>query len=302
MNLIPSPKDPITSRSILALLAASLTMTLSTGMLFGILTVTEQRQDFLEQSQLAAIERMLQLGEIDGCIRVIDTLPKGFRRRSEVDRLSNICRDQLVAKRLEVARNLINQGNFEYALNLLAKLPQSAHVGEVQQRMAEICDRLLNTAQQEYVKTTPQYLNNASYPLKQIPSEAPCYDEAQVRLTQWEDESAQNQQRLKSAEIAHKQGNFEAADQELDRVSRHGYWQEKIEPLRQTLQYEPILRRAETYLKRGQLRNAIYEVQTLPDIEPWLEQKYQLIAQAEARLRMQNVCDFFTQGHWDGCY
>ncbi|GAB4152586.1 MAG: hypothetical protein Fur0046_32260 [Cyanobacteria bacterium J069] len=289
-------------KMMLVITTLSITSSISLSAGFGIYIAVQHhiRKDI--QETLSEAELLRRNEEYDDCIRLLNSQPNYVRRTREVKALRRDCLEEKVAFQLKQVGGAIAQGHLEQAMKHLAEPLRDArsshHRQPIRQLEQLLCDRLLKTATQEYEKAAPDYLNHALYPLGSIPGVAQCYPEAQQQIERWQAEHMSNAQLFQAAEESYKQGNFQDASQHLGKISRHPYWQLMARSLAQSLQYEPIVRKAREFLAQEQPDNAIHMALQLPDLPPWQEQKVQILRQADAQKRRQRFCESITLGFW----
>jgi len=256
----------------------------------------------VEQTQMSILSSAQQLraaGKFSDCFTEANKILDGSLY-TEAQSVKRDCQKGFAKEQLTIVRQLQSQGNQEAAIERVA--PLSSVSAEAKKTMEEIASRLLETGQLHYQERSLAYLNNAIYPISVIPSVSDHYNTAQVLIKQWHEEYANNREHIQVAQVALKQEDASQVQQVLEQVSVHPFWQDQAKAIRQEVGFLVTYQTAEAFMERHEWENAIAEASKLPNVQPWMERKFNLISRAEATLQRQELCKTVTLGLWQKCY
>jgi hypothetical protein len=98
------------------------------------------------------------------------------------------------------------------------------------------------------------------------------------------------------------------AQQELEHITSHPFWQQQTASLWQSLenqqqerQYQQLWQEAQDFLAKREPDNALHSIHALPDTPPWAERKQRIGEQATAMQRRLELCRGISLGMWN-CY
>jgi hypothetical protein len=157
-----------------------------------------------------------------------------------------------------------------------------------------------------------------------VPFDSLLYPETRQAIDQWSAQALQqeaeqkaiqqsNQQHWHLAQLALDQDNWQTALQEVNQINvnatnQNSFWQQQREDMVQKIEPYQHEYKAREFLEKGELENAVYEVNQLLPIAPWREKRNIIIEQVKQKLTDNEVaqkwdarCRALTQGNISRC-
>ena len=150
---------------------------------------------------------------------------ENFKLSPEVEKILGQCQ-------LAQAQTLADNGKFKDAVNLAAEIsPEHPVYQQTQQLIGQWSERMWELAREQYQAGK---LETSVYIAKAIPKyHAPTYEKAQQAAKEWPSQWQTNKSNLQAARVALKQGKWQAAINEGNKLTTP-YWQQQAKPIIQT--------------------------------------------------------------------
>jgi hypothetical protein len=256
------------------------------------------RKDFNHQQQLIfdRASSYQQTGDAYLCWSDAQQIRSEALVFPEAQVLREACKKEWIAQQVKKAQTLADQGEYKRAIALLSETATHHDNAQVQELIRQFSQRMYDIAW-GYYREPSNHFNQALAVLQAIPQSSPLYEDAQASIEQMQTEWLNNERHLQAVSAALSNQDVLTARQEANQVTSHLFWQQQLQPLLQTLEYQEqeqyygrVLEAAQAALQRKEPYSAIDLVQQLPDTLPWSERKANLVAQAEADIQQLRLC------------
>ncbi len=312
-HMLPSP-DPLNKLKIA--LAVSVSSAVTISMFSGAIAryVTAQTdyvklRDAAQWQIFYAAETASNHHDYSVCIQTTERVERFSTAFQPAQALRTHCQEAEADQWIEQAQDFAAMGHYRDALMIIDQVSTTAplKLNDVEPLIQHWSEAMLDIAQ-AYYETPPYSLNDAIAVADEIPPSSRVYAQAQQMIQDWRYEWSANASRLKMAQSAIAQGEWQSARHELDRVTQHPFWQSQRQELQRELddreqeqEYTTLWQTAQDHLARKEPLNAMTLAEQLPNSQPWAERKQQLIAQSDAMQRRIDVCQRLSFGMLD-CY
>ena len=202
--------------------------------LFAGYTLIQWQADQTLQATLEQARALETAGKHDDCIKQAQTIPANSRLYAEAQALTKDCQAAQTKAQLDQGKKLAADSKFKEAIALAASIPkESPAYAEAQKLIDQCSEGLLKQATQQYEAGK---LDEAIAAAKVIPADRPVGKKAQQQIAQWQKDWSTSDAKLKAAQKALDQGNWQAAINTAKKVSNTVYWQPKTKAIIQKAQ------------------------------------------------------------------
>jgi hypothetical protein len=296
------PRSPLRRLTLALLLTVAAALLLAALILYAPITALvefkQQKLHNLQQTQQTMLDRAqsyrAQADEVNqaDCIaeahRLVDTKPQGQLYAQAHDVLK-VCQDGLAKLKIAEAQRIAD-GHQGDAIALLSQIE-----GSMQPQAIALSrtwtEQILGLAKADYQKGK---LPEAHQLMISIAPDNPLYAEAQADLQAWHNEQVSNDTALETAKRALQADQLDIAQTNLERITNHPFWQEKLQPVKQQLldrqaECDRIYQEATQNIVQRNYSFAAKLAAQLPDAPPWGVLKHQIVQQLEAARQRDNT-------------
>ncbi len=274
-------------------LISSMLMFYGSWKVYSLLQVERQRLQLnqTQWQQLNQAERAAAAAEYHHCLHVLPDVANDSFFYPRAQLLQEQCTRPLGENSLAQAEDLATAGELKLAIAAANQIEEGPLYPESQQQIKLWSLRIIDFATKHYASEDEQ-LSSAINMLRAIPKGTPVYADSQALIEQWQQEWANNERYLNSANLALKLGDLEEAARAAEKISSHLFWAERRSQVQIDIQQqEQVFRqrvlRAERSVAAGNLTEAAAIAQQLPDYEPWIRKKQDLLEQV--RIHKQDM-------------
>ena len=288
-------KSPLRRLTLALLLTFAAALLLAALILYAPITalieIKQQKLHDLHQTQQTMLDRaqssraQADEGNQMDCVaeahRLVDTKPQGQLYAQAQDVLK-ACQDGLAKLKIAEAQRIAD-GHQGDAIALLSHIE-----GSMQSQAIALSrtwtEQILGLAKEAYQKGK---LPEAHQLMISIAPDNPLYAEVQADLQAWHHEQVNNDAALETAKRALQADQLDITQTNLERITNHPFWQEKLKPVKQQLldrqaECDRIYKEAKQNIDQDNYRVAGQIATQLPDAPPWGVFKRQIVQQVES--------------------
>jgi phosphate/sulfate permease len=242
-----------------------------------------QRQK-AETKLLNQAETYYQQENFDRCLEITQQFP--FHPYSI--RLAERCQTELDREKLREVNRLAGRGQLAAAIALVREVSTPELLNQVQQLTLKISQRMVELMEEAYQAGD---MSAVTHIAGAIDANNPLYEAAQSRFREMQQQWQEHQAWFRSAQILLNHQHLSEAIETIQLMT-HPYWQTQAQPLlneanQRRKELENIIQQAKAALANDDPDSALDWINLLPQIEPWLNEKNALHAEARTLKRRQ---------------